>query len=54
MKIFIFVILYQIISLFKCEEKSEVIILTDDNFDKYIKKNGLVLVKFYAPCKILK
>lgn len=51
MKIYTVLILYQIISFLRCVEKSDVIILKDENFDKYIKNNAYVLVKFYAPCK---
>ena len=58
MKILIFFSLLDFaLSLSKTEVGNDVIVLTDDNFDKTIKENKFILVGFYAPwcghCKSL-
>ena len=32
-------------------EKDEVVILGNDNFDKFLSDHKVSMVKFYAPCK---
>ena len=33
------------------DEESDVVHLTDANFDEYLETNPSVMVMFYAPCK---
>ncbi len=33
------------------DEESDVVHLTDTNFDEYLEANPSVMVMFYAPCK---
>jgi hypothetical protein len=35
------------------DEESDVVHLTDSNFDEYLQTHPSVLIMFYAPCKFL-